>query len=163
MQCLFHCTSLSHVLYVQPTGGSPQEVRHPSPLPSFAIALFCMYNVPLLIPGLAISPSQSLYFKQQEIAFYTSTLLVCIKLLVQDKTNGFLYPLYISCSELSQLVRLIAEHLHGEDLQTILVIPAMMRGSVVELMEYVLIEMCILCYYSMQKLLRLLHSMLCMH
>ena len=36
---------------------------------------------------------------------------------------------YISCSELSQLVKLIAEHLHGEDLQTILVIPAMMRGS----------------------------------
>ena len=71
----------------------------------------------------------------------------------------YIYTQYISCSELSQLVRLIAEHLHGEDLQTILVIPAMMRGSVVELMVYVLIEMWILCYCSMQKLLRLLHSM----
>jgi len=35
-----------------------------------------------------------------------------------------------SCSELSRLVRGIADHLHSNELQTILVIPAMMRGSV---------------------------------
>ena len=39
------------------------------------IALFCMYDVPLLIPSLVISPS--LHFKQ-EIAFSTFILLVCI-------------------------------------------------------------------------------------
>jgi len=35
-----------------------------------------------------------------------------------------------SCSELSRLVRGIADHLHSNELQTILVIPAKMRGSV---------------------------------
>ena len=40
----------------------------------------------------------------------------------------YIYIYIYICSELSQLVRLIAEHLHSEDLQTILVIPAMMRG-----------------------------------
>lgn len=81
--------------------------------------------------------------------------------MVDDSTNSFFiifYPLqyymvYISCSELSQLVRLIAEHLHSEDLQTILVIPAMMRGWGVELVDYVLtMKMCTLyeqvCYMS---------------
>lgn len=63
---------------MEPTRGSPQEVRHPSPLLSFAIALFYMYNVALLIPGLLISPSLSLYFKQQEIALSTFILLVRI-------------------------------------------------------------------------------------
>ena len=89
---------------------------------------------------------------------YFSIFLVCV--MVEDNTNGFfithynIYGIYIYiyiCSELSQLVRLIAEHLHSEDLQTILVIPAMMRGWVVELLE---------CVQNVHTLLiSLLHSM----
>ena len=126
---------------MEPTGGSPQEVRHPLPLPSFAIALYSVLCRMYLYwsPALPFLPLSILNRRLLSLLLYS----LCVYLLVQDKTNEF-YTQYISCSELSQLVRLIAEHLHGEDLQTILVIPAMMRGSVVELMVYVLIEMWIL-------------------
>lgn len=141
-----HCTSSPHLLDVQhhqfdgvvleiwsQLGGHHKRLdilHHLLPLQLYCSHIYIVY-VSLLIPGVPISLSPSLHFKQHMIAF--SIFLVCV--MVEDNTNGFfithynIYGIYIYiCSELSQLVRLIAEHLHSEDLQTILVIPAMMRG-----------------------------------
>ena len=115
-----HCTSSPHLLDVQhhqfdgvvleiwsQLGGHHKRLdilHHLLPLQLYCSHIYIVY-VSLLIPGVPISLSPSLHFKQHMIAF--SIFLVCV--MVEDNTNGFfithynIYGIYIYIYAVSSL------------------------------------------------------------